>query len=98
MYRRILQDPLRFPEGLSADARLLLTALLTRDPNARLGVKGAEDIKKHPFFLKHIDFKKLMAKKIQPPFKREWADAARNSVDMRMGSWAVLICFFYFYF
>jgi serum/glucocorticoid-regulated kinase 2 len=42
---------------------------LDRDPNRRLGVNGALDIKNHPFFARHIDWKKLMAKKIQPPFK-----------------------------
>ena len=69
MYAKILQDPLRFPEDVGLDARTLLTGLLTRDPAQRLGVNGAEEIKKHPFFAKAIDWRKLMAKKIQPPFK-----------------------------
>jgi hypothetical protein len=69
MYRKILQDPLRFPEEVGSDARSLLTGLLTRDPSQRLGVNGAEEIKRHPFFAKAIDWKKLMQKKIQPPFK-----------------------------
>ena len=51
------------------DARNLLTGLLTRDPAQRLGVNGPEEIKKHPFFSKAIDWKKLYDKKIQPPFK-----------------------------
>jgi hypothetical protein len=42
---------------------------LTRDPMHRLGVNGAEEIKRHPFFHKHIDFRMLSQKKIQPPFK-----------------------------
>jgi len=79
MYRKILQDPLRFGEEIGSDARTLLTGLLTRDPAARLGVNGAEDIKKHPFFGKHIDFKKLVAKKIQPPFKPSVASAIDTS-------------------
>jgi serum/glucocorticoid-regulated kinase 2 len=69
MYRKILQEPLRFPEEVSSDARSLLTGLLNRDPSQRLGVNGAEEIKRHPFFAKAIDWKKLMQKKIQPPFK-----------------------------
>ncbi len=69
MYRKILQDPLRFPEEVGPQARSLLTLLLNRDPAQRLGVNGAQDIKNHPFFAKHIDWKRLMAKKIQPPFK-----------------------------
>jgi serine/threonine protein kinase len=69
MYRKILQDPLRFPDDMGSEARSVLTLLLNRDPSRRLGVNGAQDIKNHPFFARHIDWKKLMAKKIQPPFK-----------------------------
>ena len=69
MYAKILQDPLRFPDEVAHDARSVLTGLLTRDPAQRLGVNGAEEIKRHPFFAKAIDWKRLMAKKIQPPFK-----------------------------
>jgi serum/glucocorticoid-regulated kinase 2 len=32
-------------------------------------VRGAQDIRNHPFFARHIDFKRLWQKKIQPPFK-----------------------------
>ena len=69
MYEKIMNDPLVFGEEFDAEARSILTGLLTRDPTRRLGVKGAEEIKRHPFFQKHIDFKLLAAKKIQPPFK-----------------------------
>jgi len=79
MYRRILQDPLRFTDEMRSDARSLLTGLLTRDASARLGFNGADDIKRHPFFAKNIDFKKLMAKKIQPPFKPSVASAIDTS-------------------
>ncbi|WVR04665.1 hypothetical protein IAU60_001676 [Kwoniella sp. DSM 27419] len=69
MYRKILSDPLRFPDAMGAEAKSLLTQLLNRDPARRLGVNGAQEIKDHPFFAKHIDFKKLWNKRIQPPFK-----------------------------
>ncbi|KII86751.1 hypothetical protein PLICRDRAFT_55660 [Plicaturopsis crispa FD-325 SS-3] len=69
MYQKILQEPLVFGPEIGAEARSILTGLLTRDPSQRLGVNGAEEIKKHPFFANHIDFKKLLQKKIQPPFK-----------------------------
>jgi serum/glucocorticoid-regulated kinase 2 len=42
--------------------------LLNREPEKRLGNGGAQEIKSHPFFAS-IDWKKLMAKRIQPPFK-----------------------------
>ncbi|KAH7885322.1 kinase-like domain-containing protein [Phlebopus sp. FC_14] len=69
MYQKILTDPLVFGPDIGAEAKTILTSLLNRDPSRRLGVNGAEEIKKHPFFEKHIDFKKLLQKKIQPPFK-----------------------------
>lgn len=69
MYQKILNDPLIFGPEIAAEARDLLTGLLTRDPTRRLGVNGAEEIKKHPFFDKHIDFRLLAQKKIHPPFK-----------------------------
>lgn len=69
MYRKILSDPLRFPDAMGSEARDLLTKLLNRDPAKRLGVKGAQEIRNHPFFARHIDFKRLWQKKIQPPFK-----------------------------
>ena len=68
MYRKILQDELRFPDDMSADARSLLRGLLTRDPNERLGNNGSEEIKNHPFFAS-IDWRKLNQKKLQPPYK-----------------------------
>ena len=69
MYEKILNDPLVFGEEFAPEAQSILTALLNRDPTRRLGVKGAEEIKRHPFFHKHIDFKLLAKKKIHPPFK-----------------------------
>ena len=69
MYQKILTDPLIFGSDIGSEARSILTSLLNRDPIKRLGVNGAEEIKKHPFFEKHIDFKRLLQKKIQPPFK-----------------------------
>ncbi|KAI8377479.1 serine/threonine protein kinase [Radiomyces spectabilis] len=68
MYRKILEDELRFPEDMSPDAKTLLRGLLTRDPNQRLGNNGSQDIKNHPFFAS-IDWRRLNQKKMQPPFK-----------------------------
>jgi serum/glucocorticoid-regulated kinase 2 len=69
MYQRILHDPLRFPDDMPTDARSIMTGLLSRDPTRRLGVNGAEEIKRHPFFARHIDWDKLVHKRITPPFK-----------------------------
>ncbi|KAG8951091.1 hypothetical protein FRC04_006750 [Tulasnella sp. 424] len=69
MYQRILHDPLRFPEDMPSEARSIMTSLLLRDPSRRLGNKGAEEIKAHPFFARHVDWERLIRKKITPPFK-----------------------------
>ena len=69
MYKKILHNPLVFGDEISPLARSILTRLLNRDPSQRLGVNGAEEIKRHPFFVQHIDFERLLQKKIQPPFK-----------------------------
>ncbi|KAI8379340.1 Pkinase-domain-containing protein [Radiomyces spectabilis] len=68
MYRKILQDELRFPEDMAEEAQSLLRGLLTREPTQRLGNNGPEEIKSHPFFAS-IDWRKLIQKKMQPPFK-----------------------------
>ncbi|KAG6891660.1 AGC protein kinase Gad8 [Termitomyces sp. T32_za158] len=69
MYRKILNDPLVFGPEFGPEARSVLTGLLTRNPSKRLGVNGAEEIRRHPFFKNHIDFNKLLQKRIIPPFK-----------------------------
>lgn len=69
MYQRILSDPLTFPTDMPAEARSVMSGLLQRDPARRLGANGGEEIKRHPFFAKYVDWGRLLAKKIQPPFK-----------------------------
>lgn len=67
MYKKILQNPLKFPPFLEgSDAQDLLIKLLQKDPTKRLD--DAQLIKNHPFF-KNIDWKKLLDKGYQPPFK-----------------------------
>ncbi|TIA90968.1 hypothetical protein E3P99_01300 [Wallemia hederae] len=79
MYRKILQDPLRFGDEFSPDAKDILSRLLHRNPSARLGYNGAQEIKDHPFFVNNIDWKRLSSKKIQPPFKPAVASAIDTS-------------------
>lgn len=58
-----------FGDEIGSEARSILSGLLTRNPARRLGANGAEEIKRHPFFGRHIDFDKLLRKEIQPPYK-----------------------------
>lgn len=65
MYTRIMTAQLNIPDTISPEAGDLIRKLLERDPERRL--QDPEDIKAHPFFAS-IDFNKLVAKEITPPF------------------------------
>jgi len=70
MYDNILNRPLRFIGNVSERARNLIEQLLKKIPAERLG-SGPEDvadIKRQPFF-DPIDWEKLEARKIPPPWK-----------------------------
>ncbi|KAL7653706.1 Serine/threonine-protein kinase, variant 2 [Aspergillus niger] len=70
MYRKILQEPLTFPSTdiVPPAARDLLSRLLDRDPQRRLGANGAAEIKSHHFFA-NIDWRKLLQRKYEPSFR-----------------------------
>ncbi|KAF1813547.1 serine/threonine-protein kinase YPK2/YKR2 [Eremomyces bilateralis CBS 781.70] len=75
MYRKILTEPLHFPgpEIVPPAARDLLTRLLDRNADKRLGAKGAAEIKAHYFF-HSIDWRKLLDRKYEPSFKPNVVD------------------------
>jgi serum/glucocorticoid-regulated kinase 2 len=70
MYRKILSEPLHFPghDVVPPAAKDLLTKLLNRNPEERLGANGSAEIKAHPFF-HAIDWRKLLQRKYEPAFK-----------------------------
>lgn len=78
MYKKILQAPLRFPDGFDRDAKDLLIGLLSRDPSRRLGRNGAQEIKDHPFF-SQLSWRRLMMKGYIPPFKPPVSSAMDTS-------------------
>jgi serine/threonine-protein kinase Psk1 len=66
---KILRAKLQLPYFLGPDAKDLLTRLLRKDPNKRLGSNMPKDlaiIKGHRFF-KKIDWKKLSNRELEPP-------------------------------
>lgn len=87
----LLVSPCNLPYLLSAHD---LQSLLNRNPHARMGSRGASEVKTHPF-LSSIDFIALYNKKITPPFdpcrnyseiesknfEREFTAMPVNSVD-----------------
>jgi len=65
MYFKIMHAKLDIPEQLDEHTKVILLALLERDPNKRLSDPSA--IKSHPYF-KEIDWEKLLKKEIKAPF------------------------------
>ncbi|RKP09853.1 kinase-like domain-containing protein, partial [Thamnocephalis sphaerospora] len=67
MFDRILHERVRFPSFVGKAARALITGLLERNPNLRLGSRGAEEVKRQPYF-KNIDWGKVYRKEYPTPF------------------------------
>jgi serum/glucocorticoid-regulated kinase 2 len=83
MYEKIIRGKLAFPSYISSGAKAFLKATLERDPAKRCGSNGGVDeIKAHPWF-SDIDWEKLAAKKVDPPFKPtvEEGKMTTNNVD-----------------
>uniref|UniRef100_A0A4W3JUC8 non-specific serine/threonine protein kinase n=1 Tax=Callorhinchus milii TaxID=7868 RepID=A0A4W3JUC8_CALMI len=70
LFELILMEDIKFPRTLSSDAKSLLSGLLIKDPNKRLGggPEDAKDIMQHSFFT-GINWQDVYDKKLLPPFK-----------------------------
>jgi len=70
MYHKIQYANLTFPPYLSENCKNLITLLLNRNPDERLGAgeTDVEDIKTQPFF-EGLDWDQMLAKEIEPPYK-----------------------------
>lgn len=78
MYKKILHDPLVFPNYLDSKTCSLIKGLLNRDPRKRLGYNGVSEIKNHPFF-DDVDWNKLNSKGYIPPYKPPVKDNSDTS-------------------
>ncbi|KAM9312969.1 serine/threonine-protein kinase N1-like [Gastrophryne carolinensis] len=69
VFDSIVNDEVRYPRFLSAEAIAIMRRLLRRNPERRLGSgeRDAEDVKKQPFF-KDLDFVALLERRLPPPF------------------------------
>ncbi|XP_053073670.1 G protein-coupled receptor kinase 4 isoform X12 [Acinonyx jubatus] len=66
--RRVKKDTEEYSRKFSEDAKSVCRMLLTKNPRQRLGFSGgAAEVKGHPVF-KDINFKKLEANMLDPPF------------------------------
>ena len=71
MYRLIVTEKVLYPRIVSPEAREVISKLLTKNPDRRLGsLTDAEEVMEQPFFAA-IDWSDLKKKRIIPPFKPE---------------------------
>ncbi|KAJ6664756.1 hypothetical protein lerEdw1_006329 [Lerista edwardsae] len=70
LFELILMEDIKFPRTLSSDAKSLLSGLLIKDPNKRLGggPDDAKEIMRHSFFA-GVNWQDVYDKKLVPPFK-----------------------------
>ncbi|XP_062508867.1 calcium-dependent protein kinase C-like isoform X2 [Corticium candelabrum] len=70
LFNHILEKQVHFPKFLSKEAVAILKGFLAKHPARRLGCgeSSEQDIKQHVFFRK-IEWDKLAAREVQPPFK-----------------------------
>jgi serum/glucocorticoid-regulated kinase 2 len=86
LFRKIMNERVRMPDGASAAACVLLKGLLNRNATARFGaakgtmfqVGGVTQVKQLAFFAK-IDWGLLEQKKVEPPERLE----IDNDLDVR---------------
>eukprot|EP01104_Vermistella_antarctica_P015688 TRINITY_DN5203_c0_g1_i1.p1 TRINITY_DN5203_c0_g1~~TRINITY_DN5203_c0_g1_i1.p1 ORF type:complete len:554 (-),score=146.43 TRINITY_DN5203_c0_g1_i1:259-1920(-) len=79
--KKILQDKIKVPAFLSSSVKSLLSKLLIKNPDKRLGSKasgGVAALKKHSFF-KSINWNKMLAMDVQPPFRPEVSRGKRDT-------------------
>ncbi|WKY15942.1 hypothetical protein Q1695_000986 [Nippostrongylus brasiliensis] len=68
MYNRIVNEQLKMKKNISASSTDIVTKLLQKDKNKRLGSKSDfREVKEHEFF-RTIDWDKLLRREIKAPF------------------------------
>jgi RAC serine/threonine-protein kinase len=70
LFKQIMNEDVKFPRNISNEAKSLLSGLLEKIPQKRLG-GGPDDVQEimaHPFFAS-INWNDLVQRKIVPPFK-----------------------------
>jgi serine/threonine protein kinase len=79
-WKGILSDTLEMPANATEDAAALITQLMDRYPEKRLGSCSTEDVRTHPFF-SGVDFEALLKRSVPAP---EGAPCVRRpSVEKR---------------
>lgn len=74
LYINTIKGQITWPEGITEEARDLLSKLLHRRPEERLGSNGVEEIQNHPFFA-NLDWEDVYHRRVAPPFLPNSVDA-----------------------
>ncbi|KAM0259142.1 hypothetical protein ACHAQJ_003514 [Trichoderma viride] len=80
-------EPIQISESIPLASRDIIMRLLDREPDHRLGAKGAYEVKAHPFFA-DIDWIELLQRKYEPPFKPDFSIGRfiQHGVQEHLGS------------
>lgn len=68
LFYNIVNKEVRFYKEFTTTAKDLIKKLLHKNYKKRLGYNGMDEVKKHKFF-NNINWNKLLAKEVEPPFK-----------------------------
>jgi len=81
IYQKILAGRLEWPQHFDAHAKDLVARLLEADRTKRFGClkDGAQDVKKHKWFSKYIDWTKVYQCKVKPPYVPRFKSANDTS-------------------
>jgi hypothetical protein len=61
-----MQSKLEMPAHITEDAASVISQLMERDPDQRLGCNSTEDVRTHAFF-SEVDFEALLARSVAAP-------------------------------
>uniref|UniRef100_UPI003AAF1735 rhodopsin kinase GRK1 n=1 Tax=Centroberyx gerrardi TaxID=166262 RepID=UPI003AAF1735 len=80
--KRILNDPVIYPEKFSENTRSICEGLLSKEVDKRLGFKDGccDEIRAHPFF-SEINWRKLNAGILPPPFVPDAKTVYAKNID-----------------
>jgi len=83
-FQAIIEGNLTLPPDLSPEAKDIITKLLDVDWKTRLGSKGAEEVKKHPFF-QSVDWDTLWSTDVPAEPEESKKREAATSTNQRHG-------------